>query len=159
MNSLLQSSLFGKEFIRYRNNNPNNVRKKYSDNVINQNIEEIPIVIDSINEEISKLLAGPAAKRFNRNGMEYHFHKDLIIEDVLREVKLRLKEYKTIKVLKLGLENGLILKDKDIIGDLYKKYKDQKDNILYLLITEETTVYGYILSLLRYVFGESFMNS
>ena len=157
MNSLLQSSLFGKEFIRYRNNNPNNIRKKYSDNVINQNNEEIPVVIDSINEEISKLLAGLTAKRFNRNGIEYHFHKDLIIEDVLREVKLRLKEYTTTKTLKLGLENGLILKDQDIIGDLYKKYKDQKDNILYLLITEETTVYGYIISLLRYVFGETFM--
>lgn len=147
----------GHQFVRYRSNNPSNERKKYSDNVRNQNNEEIPIVIDSINEQISKLLAGPKAKRFNRNGMEYHFHKDLIIEDVLREVKLRLKEYTTTKTLKLGLENGLILKDQDIIGDLYKKYKDQKDNILYLLITEETTMYGYILSLLRYIFGETFM--
>lgn len=147
----------GHQFVRYRSNNPSNERKKYSDNVRNQNNEEIPIVIDSINAEISKLLAGPTAKRFNRNGMEYHFHKDLIIEDVLREVKLRLKEYTTTKTLKLGLENGLILKDQDIIGDLYKKYKDQKDNILYLLITEETTMYGYILSLLRYIFGETFM--
>ena len=39
----------------------------------------------------------------------------------------------------------------------YKKFKNQDDNILYLLLTQETTMYGYILSLLRYIFGESFM--
>lgn len=157
MNSLLQSSLYGKDFVRYRNNNPTTIRKKYSDSIINNNIEEIPIVIDSVNQEISILLAGPKAKRFNRNGMTYHFHKDLIVEDILRQIKLQLKDSIICnKIFKLGLENGLMLKDKDIIGDLYKKYKNQNDNILYLLITEETSMYKYMLSLLKYIFGETF---
>lgn len=81
---------------------------------------------------------------------------DLLVEDILFEVRHRIKADDT-KVLKLGLENGKILDNKDILGDLYKKHKSQKDGILYLLLTQETTMYGYIMSLLRYIFGPNFM--
>jgi hypothetical protein len=153
MNSFLQSSLYGHEFVRYRKNNPSNIRKNFSKKIKGKDIGELPIVIDSVNEEISKSLAGPSAARYNRNGMEYHFHSDIIVDDIIRDVKLRIK---SDKLLKLGLENGKILEGKDILGDIYKKYKDQNDDILYLLVTEEKSVYNYILSLLKYIFGESF---
>lgn len=152
MNSFLQSSLYGHEFVRYRKNNPSNIRKNFSKK--SKGINELPIVIDSINEEISKLLAGPNSKRYNRNGMEYHFHNDIIVEDIIREANLRVK---SDKILKLGLENGKILENTDVLGNIYKKYKDQTDDILYLLITEEESMYMYIISLLRYIFGEKFM--
>lgn len=156
MNSFLQSSLYGHDFIKYRKNNNQSDRERFSHSVRTKGIGELPIVIDSVDSNLSELLAGPNAKRFNRNGKEFHFHMDLLIEDILLEVRHLIKADDT-KVLKLGLENGKILNNNDILGNLYKKYKNQKDNILYLLLTQETSMYGYIMSLLRYIFGPNFM--
>lgn len=154
MDSLLASSLYGKNFVKYRTNNPRNIRKNFSRHIRN-NSDDIPVVIDSINEIISKELAGPNATRYNRNGIEYNFNTELIIEDVLREVKTRVKTFDSSKILRIGLENGKILENTDKLGDLYKKYKDQNDDILYLLLTQESNVYAYIVSLLKYFFGLS----
>ena len=156
MNSLLQSSLYGHDFVKYRQNNSQSEREKFSHSVRTKGIGELPVVIDSVDQSLSEALAGPDSKRFNRNGKEFHFHTDLLIEDILFEVRHRIKLDDT-KVLKLGLENGKMLDNKDILGDIYKKHKSQKDNILYLLLTQEKTMYGYIMSLLRYIFGPNFM--
>lgn len=156
MNSLLQSSLYGKDFVKYRKNNDKRSREQFSQSVRTKGIEELPVVIDSVIESISNALAGSDARNYNRNGKEYRFHKEVIIEDILLEVKLRVKMSDT-QSLRLGLENGKILDNKDKLDDLYKKYKNQTDNILYLLLTEETTMYGYIISLLRSFFGDHFM--
>lgn len=156
MNSLLQSSLYGHDFVKYRQNNTQNEREIFSNNVRTKGIGELPVVIDSVDHNLSELLAGSDSKRFNRNGKEFRFHTDLLIEDILLEVRHRIKIDDT-KVLKLGLENGKILNNDNILGDLFKKHKNQNDNILYLLLTQETTMYGYIMSLLRYIFGSNFM--
>lgn len=156
MNSFLQSSLYGQEFVKYRKNNPQSERQKFSNTVRTKGISEVPVVIDSVDLVLSELLAGKDSKRFNRNGKEFHFHIDITIEDILLEVKSRIKLENT-QILKLGLENGKILNDSYLIGDLYNKFKNQNDNILYLLLTKETTMYGYIISLLRYIFGEKFI--
>jgi hypothetical protein len=156
MNSLLQSSLYGHDFVKYRKNNSQSERERFSHNVRTKGIGELPVVIDSVDTILSEALAGQDSKRFNRNGKEFHFHTDLLVEDIILEVRHRIKADDT-KVFKLGLENGKMLDNKDVLGDLYKKYKSQKDNILYLLITQETSVYGYIMSLLRYIFGPNFM--
>lgn len=156
MNSLLQSSLYGHDFVKYRQNNSQSDRERFSNSVRTRGIGELPVVIDSVDPLLSESLAGPEAKRFNRNGKEFHFHMDLLVEDILFEVRHRIKADDT-KVLKLGLENGKMLENKDVLGDIYKKHKNQKDNILYLLLTQETTMYGYIMSLLRYIFGPNFM--
>lgn len=156
MQSFLQSSLMGQDFIKYRKNNSQTERQQFSNNVRTKGINEVPVVIDSVDTVLSQLLSGKDSKRFNRNGKEFHFHIDLTIEDILLEVKSRIKSEKT-QVLKLGLENGKILDGTHLIGNIYNKFKNQDDKILYILLTKETTIYGYIISLLRYVFGENFM--
>ena len=35
--------------------------------------------------------------------------------------------------------------------DREDRQKNEKDNILYILLTQETTMYGYIMSILRYL--------
>lgn len=160
MNSLLQSSLMGKDFIKYRKNNTQQERKQFSNTVKTKGISEIPVVIDSVDLQLSELLAGTLAKRFKRNGKEFHFHQDLNIDEIILEIRSRIKLNDiSHKILKLGLENGKILESQDLIGNLYKKFRNQEDDILYLLLTQETTMYGYILSLVRYIFGENFMKS
>lgn len=155
MNSMLQSSLYGHDFIKYRKNNNEQIRKNFSNSVKTTRIDELPVVIDSIDPILSKLISG-TEKRYNNNGKEYHFHKDLTIGEVLLEIKLKIK-FDNTKNIKIGLENGKILEESNILGTIYNKFKNQKDDILYLIITQEITMYGYILSLLRYIFGENFM--
>lgn len=158
MNSLLQSSLMNHDFIRYKKDNSEQERNKFSSSVRTNGIGEIPVVIDSIDSQLSELLAGQDSKRFKRHGKEFHFHQDLNIDEVILEIRSRIKLNNiSYKVLKLGLENGKILEGKELLGNLYKKFKNQNDSILYLLLTQETTMYGYLLTLLRFVFGESFM--
>lgn len=139
MNSLLASSLYNHDFIKYRKNNTTTQRNRFSKSVKG---EEVPVVVDSIDPKLC----------IKENGKEYHFYKKLLIEDILLEVKKSIKIEEN-QVLKVGLDNGKILDNIDIVGDLYLKYKNQDDNILYLFITQETTIYGYIMSLIRYVFG------
>lgn len=155
MNSLLQSSLYGHDFIKYRKDHSKSEREHFSHSVRIRGIGEVPVVIDSVDKDLSVALAGTDATRYNRNGKSYRFHMELIIEDVLLEVKQRVHMDKN-KVLRLGLENGKVLEDKDILGDLYKKYMNQDDKILYLLLTQETTMYGYIMSILQSILGRYF---
>lgn len=152
MHSLLQSSLHGHDFIKYRQHTTRNEREQFSNYVRVKGVGNLPVVIDSVDSGLSELLAGGS----RGYGKAFKFHQELSIEDILLEVKYRIKSDNT-KILKLGLENGKILNDKDILGDVYKKYKHQSDNILYLLLTQETSMYGYIISLLRYIFGPHFM--
>ena len=114
----------GKEFIRYRKNNPKNVRKYFANKMIGTN--EIPVVIDSVDLELSKALAGKN-NRYNGNGMEANFHKTLNISDILRHIKMKLGPEFVNFNYKLGLENGIILKPIDIIEEIYDKYHDQQD--------------------------------
>ena len=157
MNSILQSSLLTHDFVKYRKNVSETDRKRFSTNVRTKGINEIPVVVDSIDSELSLILASKTNKRYERNGKEFHLHAELTIEDFIYEIQSSFfKEQNTI-ILKLGLENGKILNKTDILGDLYNKFRNKDDNILYLLLTKETTVYGYIMSILRYIFGDNFM--
>lgn len=151
----LQSSLMGHEFVKYRNNHTLQERDRQS-KTIRMNIDEIPVVIDSVDIYLSEMIAGPNSRRFDRNGKLYHFHKDVLVDDILAELRQRIKLDNKV-VLKVGLENGRILKGGDSVEELYNRYKDQKDCMLYLLLTKETSMYGYIVSLLRYIFGERFI--
>lgn len=151
MNSLLQSSLYGKEFIKYKQNNTNTYRKQFSRSI---NDEDIPVVIDSIDDNLSKQLAGKDQRRIHRNGCELKFNKNFLINEIIIELKSKIKLDQN-KIYKLGLENGTILNGNENIELLYKKYKNKDDDILYLLLTEELTIYGYIMSILRYIFGKN----
>ena len=158
MNSLLQSSLMGHDFVKYRKENPESQRKHFSNLVRTKGMGEVPVVIDSVDSQLSEVLAGPDAKRFKKHGKEFHFHQELNIDEIILEIRARIKlDDISYKILKLGLENGKILEGKELLGDLYKKFKNQDDNILYLLLTQETTMYGYLLTILRFIFVENFM--
>lgn len=157
MNSLLASSLYGQDFIKYRLNNNITERNRFSKNIINKYTNEVPIIIDSIDPQLRpcdtnnygfKRKSGKSEK----GGKEYHFNKELTIKNILLEVQKNLNLENDI-VLKIGLDNCQILNESDIAGEIYLKYKNKDDNILYLLLTKETTIYGYIMSLIKYVFS------
>jgi len=156
--SFLASSLFGKDFVNYRKNSAHYERTQFSSKVRMQGVGLVPVVIDSVDEDLSLLLGeNHSTTMRNRNyGKEYVIHMDTVISDFIQKVegdicKLSPK-FLDGKKLRLGLENGTIITDISMtIGVTYKKFKNTKDNILYILITQETTLYGYIISILRYL--------
>jgi hypothetical protein len=81
------------------------------------------------------------------------------INDVIKEIKIELvkanKEHLFMENdIKLGLENGTIITDEnETVYNLYKKFRNVNDNILYLLVTQEKTMYNYIMSIIKSLFG------
>jgi hypothetical protein len=153
---LLRSSIFGKEFINYRRNTTETERKRfYRKTTIDK---MIPVVVDSVDKEIIEILKKKSfinGSRVISYGLELEMKEDSSMEDILREIKIELlkmkKEYIFMENdIQIGLEDGMIIEDKkEKLINIYKKHKNEKDNILYLLITKEKTMYNYIMSIIK----------
>jgi hypothetical protein len=154
---MLRSSILGQEFINYRKNNDTNTRTHFSESVRSKGIGYVPIVVDSVDPELSKALAtqDKTFSRYIKYGFEIMIHMDLTILDLIKEIKIDLikKDY-DYRYLSIGLEDGTIPDMNTDLGTLYKKHRNKDDKILYVLLTQEKTMYGYILSIIRYL-GEN----
>ena len=151
MNSLFISSIAGKDFLRYKMDRSKDERVRIAENVIS--LDLLPVVIDSLDETISNKLSGSIeTKRYAKNhGKCFKYHKTLTIADITSDISNKLIDVLDNKVIKLGLENGKILKPSDSLLSIYNVYKSPTDNILYIIVTSETSVYGYITSILKYI--------
>jgi arginyl-tRNA synthetase len=74
------------------------------------------------------------------------------MSEILKIVKIELlkKDYE-VNNLVLGLEDGSLIDLESDIGTIYKRYRNKDDKILYVLVTNEKTMYGYILSIIKYL--------
>lgn len=152
---MLKSSIIGKDFVNYRKTTLKSERLSFSDKIRKQGIGCIPIVIDSVDKEISDAIS----KKERRNkiyGKEIVLHMDKTVNDVLREVKILLiqndQEYIiNNNVLNIGLEDGSLPPLDTDLGSIYKEHRNKDDKILYLLVTKESTMYGYIKSIINYL--------
>lgn len=152
---MLKSSIIGKDFINYRKTTLKNERLLFSNSVRQKGIGCIPIVIDSVDKEISDAIS-KKERRQVLYGKELTLHMDKTINDVLREVKILLiqndkEDLVKNNTLNIGLEDGSLLLTGADLGSLYKEYRNKEDKILYLLITKETTIYGYVTSIVNYL--------
>ena len=163
---LLRSSICDKEFINYRKYTESFDRKKFSKNVRTEGIGLIPIVVDTVDPELYYLMSKKQIRFLTEyKGVELSLHMDSSMNDILNEIKCILLQ-KLIDskntfdatnelskyTLKLGLENGTLIEQNFILGDLYKKYKNNDDNILYLLLSKENSIYAYLMSIIKYIF-------
>lgn len=160
MERLLQSSIMGNEIINFRKQTPRMERSQFSYRVRSQGMARIPVVVDSVDNTLALLLSemedGRTSERCRHYGLQLVFHMDDTIFNVMKEIKIILirKGYEDlINKIRIGLENGELLQLSDVLGDLYKKYKKNDDKILYLLITQQPTMYEYIISILMYISG------
>lgn len=155
---MLRSSIMGREFVNYRKSTVRDTRLQFSHKVRSQGIGNIPIVVDSVDKELTEAI-GEKRHRQSIYGKELVFHMDCKVGDVLKEIKIMLVEKEKENLWKetglvLGLEDGTILQQTEALGGLYKKHRNNDDKILYLLLTREQTMYGYIVSILKYL-GEA----
>ena len=156
---MLKSSILGKDFVNYRKITNENERIKFSSKIRNRGTGNIPIVIDSVDKELSLLLAkhDPISTRNIRYGFEIVLHMDQTIDDIILLIKQEIDKKKdivktTIPIhISLGLEDGTILDTTYDLGTIYKKHRNPDDKILYILMTKETSIYGYIMSIINYL--------
>jgi hypothetical protein len=153
---MLRSSIIGKEFINYRKVTDRNRRTNFSGKVRSKGLGYIPIVVDSVDHDLSLALSTKDTQysRSIRYGFELTLHMDLTVADLIKEIKiefLKKDQEQLANGLVLGLEDGTILEKSQILGDLYKESRNQDDKILYVLATKETSVFAYILSILKYL--------
>jgi hypothetical protein len=162
---MLKSSIIGKEFVNYRKITNEHERVHFSNKIRKEGVGNIPIVIDSVDKELTLLLAkhDPIFPRNIRFGFEIFLHMDHTVKDLIGIIKEELHKKKDIVKtnisidflhISLGLEDGSILNINDDLGSIYKKHRNLDDKILYILITKETTIYGYIMSIIRYLIDE-----
>jgi hypothetical protein len=156
---MLRSSILGQEFINYRKNNDTHTRTRFSESVRSKGIGYVPIVVDSVDPELSKALAtyDKTFSRYIKYGFEIMMHMDETVIDLIKEIKIDLikKDYDyDYRYLSIGLEDGTIPDMNIELGTLYKKNRNKDDKILYVLLTQEKTMYGYIMSIIRYL-GEN----
>lgn len=151
---MLKSSILGKDFVNYRKNTDKNTRSRFSNNVRSKGIGYIPIVIDSVDPELSLALAtrDDMFTRYIKYGFELMIHMDMTVSDLIKEIKIELvkKDYE-YGYLSVGLEDGTMPESTTELGVLYKKHRNKDDKILYILLTQEKTVYGYIISIIKYL--------
>lgn len=152
---LLRSSIIGKEFINYRKTTMKEHRLNFSHKVRVKGIGNIPIVLDSVDKQLSDALC-EVDGRYKTYGKEIVLHMDQTINDVLKEVKIILLKKDLESIVKnenivLGLENGSIPELNVTLGELYKQYRNMDDKILYLLVSKETSVFGFIMSIIQYL--------
>ena len=123
----------------------------------------VPVVVDSVEKELSDLLATKDEK-YPRNikyGLEVIINMESKMSELLKIVKIELlkKDYE-VSNLVLGLEDGSLIDLDTDIGTIYKHHRNKDDKILYVLVTNEKTMYGYILSIIKYLASgfSSFIN-
>jgi hypothetical protein len=163
---MLKSSILGKEFVNYRKITNEHERINFSSKIRKKGDGNIPIVIDSVDKELSLLLAkhDPIFPRNIRYGFEIILHMDQTVENLITIIKEEIYKKKDIVKIKssidfyisisLGLEDGTIIDIKDDLGTIYKKHRNSDDKILYILITKETSIYGYVMSIIKYLIDE-----
>ena len=151
---MLKSSILGQDFVNYRKTTDKQQRTQFSNQVRSQGIGYIPIIVDSVNTTLSKALAKTDENnpRYIRYGFEIMIHMDLKVVDLIKEIKIELlrKDY-NYDNLSIGLEDGTIPDTNIDLGTLYKKHRNKDDKILYVLLTQETSMYWYILSIVKYL--------
>ena len=151
---MLRSSILGKEFVNYRKNTDKDQRARFSGNVRSRGLGNVPIVVDSVERELSNLLATKDENipRTMKYGLEITIHMDNKMSEILKIVKIELlqKDYE-VNNLVLGLEDGSLIDLESDVGAIYKHHRNKDDKILYVLVTNEKTMYGYILSIIKYL--------
>jgi hypothetical protein len=168
MKYTLTSSLFGSEFVNYKRELREDIRQRFSEKVFNMNKSKkhldfdldtdvyfIPIVVDSVEEYMSTLLSDDScinlSERKRNIGKEYAIEMNKTIQNLIDIVRNDLK-IPTDKIIKFGLEDGTVVHDTSTkLETIYSCNYNKNDSILYLLLTTETTIYGYILSILSFI--------
>jgi len=161
---LLRSSIYGQEYINYRKYTEKNDRINFSKKIRSKGNDLIPIVIGTVDQELYFLFP-------DNRGTELTLHKDNTIYDILNEIKIIIIQ-KYIETRESSYEEAISFlskynfvlcpEDASIIFDnnmilslLYKKYKNSDDNIFYILLSKENSLYNFILSIIKFLFNKT----
>lgn len=148
----LRESIRNSDFVNYRKQTLYNDRIKFSKSVRSKGVGEVPVVIDTVDNKYVNFIKPP---------IEMVVHLDNTVSQVLGQVKVIVLERQlksgiinpSSDNMRLGFENGDISEPDTKIGDIYRIMRNEDDKILYLLLTEQRSVYDYIISIINYIYN------
>lgn len=153
----MRSSIAGMEIGHFKKQNNKNSRQRFFRDVNAKFPASVPVVLDCIDKELSAILAGvdtlvtPKIKWIY--GKAGNVNSYISLEEF---IKFSTQNFpKTTKKIKICNEDHQFLSNNLTMGYIYNNYKNTSDNILYLTITYENTIYDYIVSLFKYFFNFS----
>jgi hypothetical protein len=144
------------ELLNYKKYKSEIRRTLFSSQIRSKGVGHIPIVIDSIEKDLSLSISSKNDNTYIKYGLELSLHMDSTISDLISIIKNKMTENNTNILFDLYLENNSIpiYENSDIdLGSLYKKYRDPNDNILYILIKQKIPMYQNILYNIHNIFS------
>ena len=151
----MRSSLTGMEIGNFKQQNDKNSRQKFFRNTNTNTPASVPVVLDALDKQLSAILAGIDTE--NTPKIKWKYGKAGNVNpnmNLLEFITFSTQKFpKNNKTLRVCNEDNQFLDNNLTIGYLYNNFKNTSDNILYLTITYETTIYDYIVSLFKYFFN------
>lgn len=152
------------EFLNYKKYKSENQRVTFSSKIRSLGIGHIPIVIDSINKELSLAISTKDNTNTNyiKYGLEISIHMDSNILNIINIINEKMSANNTIIPFDLYIETNsdenFLINEKSVLnlGDLYKIYKNKEDNILYFLIQPKITLYENLLLSIQNIYNYIF---
>jgi hypothetical protein len=149
--------MYENESINYKKYKNESIRSNFASKIRLQGIGHIPIVIDSIDKELSTAISSKHTEStYIKYGLELSLHMDNTISDIINIIKEKMIENNTNILFDLYLEDNSIPiyenSDTDL-GSLYKKHRNPNDKILYILIKHKITIYQNILYNINNIFS------
>lgn len=149
---------YEQQLLNFKKENKLNDRINFSSKIRNKGIGHVPVVIDSNDEEISELLGSnddQIGRKWLIHGTSKEYHMDFCIHNVLQDVIHILYKKGREDILnyyKLSLQvKEHNCYENELLGDLYKKYRDTDDNILYIQVVKTVGVWGTLVYYKDYI--------
>ena len=141
--------MFTNESLYYKKYKNENQRSLFSSKIRLEGIGHIPIVIDSIEKELSLAVSSKINDNYRKFGLEISLHMDTPLSELSNIIKTKMIENNTNIPFDLYLEKNLTPLSENShldIGSFYKQYRDPNDKILYILIKHKITIYQNLLN-------------
>lgn len=158
MEQMMRSSLAGMEIGHFKKQEKNSKTNfKFFRNPNAKLPYSVPVVIDAVEKKLSAILAGTDTENTPKfkwiYGKAGNVKSEINLAKFISDVTQDFPE--TTKTLKVCNEEGQFLDLNLKIGYIYNNFKNTSDNILYLMITYESTIYDYIVSLFKTFFKKA----
>lgn len=135
--------------LNYKNYKSESQRNIFSSKIRCAGIDHIPIVVDSMDKNLASAISTKTPNyTFEKYGLEISLHSESTVSDLINIIKQKMIDNDNIIQFDLYLENDIYpIYDNSIIDFcfLYKKYRNESDNILYFIIKPKISIFERFL--------------
>lgn len=146
--------------LNYQNYKSENQRNLFSSKIRSAGIDHIPIVVDSTDKKLALAISTIKSNTiFEKYALEISLHSDSNFLDLINIIKEKMLKNNNYIPFDIYLENDMYpIHENSIVdfGFLYKKYRNQSDNILYFIIKPQLSFFNKSILYLKTLYVNYF---